>query len=111
MTNVSKTEDKTTTPVVVNAPFKPEPKSMSIKAEPSKSKFVKLPNGTRLRTFVMSACSPTNTGVSITNSAGAMIGFIDATDVTERELIMDLLDECMSGGKKFVQPDWSFLNS
>jgi hypothetical protein len=82
-----------------------------VASKSSKSKFVKLPNGTRLRPYLIAQCSPTDKGVSILNSGGNMIGFIDTLDATEKQIVMDLLDDCANDNKKFVQPDWSFLNS
>lgn len=75
------------------------------------SKFVVLPDGTRLLPFVLRNMGPTNEGVQIGDgTAKGMVGFIKVADENKKLKVLDLLDECATRGKKFVQPDWSFLN-
>jgi hypothetical protein len=77
----------------------------------SKSKFLKLTNGTVIRPFMIAICSPTDSGVALYGSSGHMIGFIEV-DSTKYDadklklLIMRLIQECCDLGKNFKQIDW-----
>jgi len=72
--------------------------------------MIKLPNGNRLMPYMIAGITPKNKGVGVTNSNGDMIGFIPETDPALQAQVMDLLEACKNAGKKFVQPDWSFLD-
>ena len=77
----------------------------------SKSKFLKLPNGTVIRPFMITICSPTDSGVALLSSSSLMVGFIEV-DSTKYDadklklLIMRLIQECCDLGKNFKQIDW-----
>lgn len=74
-----------------------------------KQKFLVLPNGSRLRPFVIAGISVTDKGVALSSSGGTMVGFIEVEDSSRRKEIAELLDECVTVGKNFVQPDWAAL--
>ena len=77
----------------------------------SKSKFLKLTNGTVIRPFMIAICSPTDSGVALLSSSSQMIGFIEV-DSTKYDadklklLIMRLIQECVDLAKNFKQIDW-----
>jgi hypothetical protein len=74
------------------------------------SKFIRFPNGARCRPHMIGGVNPTETGVMVTTSNGDILSFILARDEEQQIRVIDLLADCCDAGKKFVQPDWSFLD-
>jgi hypothetical protein len=77
----------------------------------SKSKFLKLPNGSIVRPYMIAASSPIDTGVSLLSSTSEMIGFIEVDSAKYHAeklklIIVNLIQECVDLGKKFNQIDW-----
>ncbi len=75
----------------------------------SKLKFLVLPNGSRLRPFMIAGISITENGVALSSSGGDMVGFIAAEGLPKQKEIAELMDGCVTAGKNFVQPDWAAL--
>lgn len=77
----------------------------------SKSKFLKLPNGSVIRPFMIAISSATDSGVILLSSSSLIIGFIEVDgskyDAEKLKLIIiQLIQECVDLGKNFKQIDW-----
>lgn len=72
--------------------------------------MIKLPNGNRIVPMIITGIAGGDTGVRVTSFNGDMIGFIPVINPTLQAQVMDLLEACKDAGKKFEQPDWSFLD-
>jgi len=77
----------------------------------SKSKFLKLPNGTVIRPFMIMICSPTDSGVALHSSSSQMVGFIEVDSAKYEDeklklILMRLIQECVDLGKNFNQINW-----
>ncbi len=74
------------------------------------SKFIRFPDGACCRPHMIGAINPSEKGVVASTSNGEMLGFIRVRDEAKKTRVVNLLADCCDAGKKFVQPDWSFLD-
>lgn len=74
----------------------------------NKNMFLVLPNGSRMRPYVIASISITDTGVALTSSSD-MLGFIEVEDLSKKKMVAELVQDCVTAGKDFEQPDWAAL--
>lgn len=75
-----------------------------------KTDIFPFPNGGGTKILTMATVNITDNGVSVLNARGDMVGWIEANTKEKKQKAAKLILDAIVAGKRFEQPDWSFLN-
>lgn len=67
------------------------------------------PNGGGTKILTIATVSVMDNGVSALNARGDMVGWIDIDSPKKKRKAAQAILESVAAGKRFTQPDWSFL--
>lgn len=71
--------------------------------------IIVFPNGGCTKVLTMATVNITDNGVAVLNARGDMVGWIEADNNNKKRRAADEVRAAMGAGKRFTQPDWSYL--